>query len=395
MNMISKLLPALKKKLIIPALSVIVLAVFGGLIMYKVTEAEVVVSQNGEESTVKTRANTVEDLLEELGIEVSKYDELSYGKDDPIKSGMTIKYEKAKKVNVTIDDKTKEYYTTEKTLAEFFKEKEISISQYDQVSLNEQASIKEGMTVKVDRGFQVTLYDGGEEKKVWTTAETVAAFLDEQDIEIGKLDRVEPAKTEDVTKDNSIKITRVEKVTDVVEEKKDFSVKTRKDASLASGTRQIVEAGEEGIIEKKYEVTLENGKEVDRKLISEEVKKDSKQQVVALGTKKPEPKQLASRGDDDVAEVLYMQATGYNWDCATCSGTGYTATGINLRENPKVVAVDPSVIPLGTKVWVEGYGYAVAGDTGGAIKGNRIDLHMSKSAAVSYGIQRVKVKILK
>ena len=56
----------------------------------------------------------------------------------------------------------------------------------------------------------------------------------------------------------------------------------------------------------------------------------------------------------------------------------YTATGINLRSNPnlKVIAVDPSVIPLGSKVWVEGYGYAVAGDTGGAIKGNKIDLFM-------------------
>ena len=64
-----------------------------------------------------------------------------------------------------------------------------------------------------------------------------------------------------------------------------------------------------------------------------------------------------------------MTATAYTAYCNGCSGI--TTTGINLRANPnlKVIAVDPSVIPLGSKVWVEGYGYAVAGDTGGAIKG--------------------------
>ena len=71
-----------------------------------------------------------------------------------------------------------------------------------------------------------------------------------------------------------------------------------------------------------------------------------------------------------------MTATAYTAHCNGCSGI--TRTGINLRSNPnlKVIAVDPNIIPLGSKVWVEGYGYAVAGDTGGAIKGMKIDLHV-------------------
>jgi 3D (Asp-Asp-Asp) domain-containing protein len=61
-----------------------------------------------------------------------------------------------------------------------------------------------------------------------------------------------------------------------------------------------------------------------------------------------------------------------------------------------VIAVDPKVIPLGTKVYVEGYGEAVAGDTGGAIKGNKIDVHMStKQKATNWGVRTVKVQILK
>lgn len=92
---------------------------------------------------------------------------------------------------------------------------------------------------------------------------------------------------------------------------------------------------------------------------------------------------------------MTVTATAYTAYCAGCSGV--TATGINLRANPnqKVIAVDPSVIPLGSKVWVEGYGEAIAGDTGGAIKGNKIDVFIpSKDAALNWGRKTVKIKIL-
>jgi len=69
---------------------------------------------------------------------------------------------------------------------------------------------------------------------------------------------------------------------------------------------------------------------------------------------------------------------------------------LNKNPNAKVVAVDPSVIPLGSRVWVSGYGEAIAGDTGGAIKGNRIDLHFpTKDAAYAFGNGTVTVKVLK
>ena len=95
------------------------------------------------------------------------------------------------------------------------------------------------------------------------------------------------------------------------------------------------------------------------------------------------------------SKVIYMNSTAYTAFCSGCSGI--TATGINLRAHPdvKVVAVDPDVIPLGTKLYVEGYGYAVAGDTGGAINGNRIDIFMAdRSDALNWGRRTVKVKIL-
>lgn len=97
-----------------------------------------------------------------------------------------------------------------------------------------------------------------------------------------------------------------------------------------------------------------------------------------------------------VVKEFTVSASAYTASCKGCSGI--TKTGLNLKKNPglKVIAVDPKVIKLGTKVHVEGYGYAVAGDIGGAIKGKKIDVFIpSKSAALKWGRKNVKIKILK
>jgi 3D (Asp-Asp-Asp) domain-containing protein len=92
-------------------------------------------------------------------------------------------------------------------------------------------------------------------------------------------------------------------------------------------------------------------------------------------------------------EEMYVTATSYSPQ----SSGAITTLGYNIKANPnmKLIAVDPSVIPLGKKVWVEGYGVAIAGDTGGAIKGHIIDVLMPTSgAALSWGRKTVKIIIL-
>ncbi|WP_099158909.1 G5 and 3D domain-containing protein [Virgibacillus ndiopensis] len=395
MKIISKLLPASKKKLVISSIGVLALVVFSSLLLFEATKAEVDLTENGEKRTVKTHANTVGELLADLGIDVGKHDALSVNVDAKIEDGMKLNYEKAKQVIVSIDGKEKEYFTTLDTVGDFLADNKLSFSEHDEVSQERDDAIKDGLKVSVSLGFKVAINDGGNERKVWANGGTVKELIHKNNITLNELDKIKPAKDEKVTKDTKVKIVRVEKVTDVVEETVAFKTETKKDASLVKGKEKVLDEGKKGTVVKEYEVVMENGKEVSRELISEKVKEESENRVVAIGTKQPEPVvEQVSRSNDSNSKVLYMTATAFTADCGGCSG--HTATGVDLQANPnaKVVAVDPSVIPLGSKVWVEGYGYAIAADTGG-FSGNHIDVHVpTKADAYSFGRKNVKVKII-
>ncbi|MGN7476358.1 3D domain-containing protein [Solibacillus silvestris] len=175
-------------------------------------------------------------------------------------------------------------------------------------------------------------------------------------------------------------------------------------AFLFVGTSQAathtVKKGENlSILAKKYDTTV---KEL-MTLNDLETSKIQLKQVIKLpshiknkpAAEKKETKKSAT-DPSNVKKTIKMTATAYTANCKGC--TGVTKTGLNLRKNPslKVIAVDPKIIPLGSKVWVEGYGIAVAGDIGGAIKGNKIDIFVnSKSTATKWGRKQVTVKILK
>lgn len=146
----------------------------------------------------------------------------------------------------------------------------------------------------------------------------------------------------------------------------------------------------------KTKQVLENTEKLVHEMKAVEVKKKQAEEQAKVVQAKMENKQPSRSNTGSTIKTVYVTATAYTAYCNGCSGT--TATGIDLRKNPglKVIAVDPNVIPLGSKVHVEGYGYAIAGDTGGAIKGNKIDLFVpSQSKAMDYGKQKgIKVQIL-
>jgi uncharacterized protein YabE (DUF348 family) len=373
-------------------------AVFG-ILFYEGSKSTVALTLDGEQKEIRTHANTIQDILKELEISTRSEDYLYPSGSTKVTNNMKVVWEPAKQVEVSVGDQKKKIWTNADTVKELLSEKEIEIGEHDKVQPDLSKKITGDMKITIEEAFPLQLVEGGKKQKVWSTSTTVADFLKQQGIKLNKTDRVEPGLDTKVKANDVVNVVRVEKVTDVVEESTDFTVVSRKDSNLSKGKEEIVQEGEKGLVEKKYEIVKENGKEVSRKLVSEKVVKDSQDKIVNVGTKVLVAQ--VSRGNSSSASAesggreFYVSSTAYTASCNGCSG--YTATGINLKANPgiKVIAVDPSVIPLGTKVYVDGYGYAVAADTGGAIRGNKIDVFFSsKSDAYRWGRKTIKVKIL-
>ena len=126
----------------------------------------------------------------------------------------------------------------------------------------------------------------------------------------------------------------------------------------------------------------------------EQAENNSVQAANLVETEEPAPKEETAT-EEPAGKEITVAATAYTANCKGCSGI--TKTGVDLNANPdqKVIAVDPAVIPLGSKVHVEGYGYATAEDIGGGINGHEIDVFIPKqSDALEWGRKQVKVTII-
>ncbi|GIN84725.1 hypothetical protein J6TS2_11110 [Heyndrickxia sporothermodurans] len=164
-------------------------------------------------------------------------------------------------------------------------------------------------------------------------------------------------------------------------------------ASASSNTYTVKSGDSLWKISKKYKVSINQLKSWNH-LKSDQIRPNQKL-VISLPKKAAAAKKKVTAKKTKVVKQFTVSATAYTGSCKGCSGI--TATGINLKKNPKmkVISVDPKLIPLGSKVYVEGYGYAIAGDTGGAMKGKKIDVFIpSKKKALQWGRKTVKVKIL-
>lgn len=288
-----------------------------------------------------------------------------------------------KTVFLTQDDQTITVKTKSSCVADLLKEQGILLQEHDYLQPGLNDVLANNMTITIQKAKPVSLIIGGNSVQIETSAKLVKDVLIEAGVNLGHEDKVIPGLEEHVK--DQIQVTKVEKKLVTEEKKIDYSVEKRTDNNLYQGEQRIIQKGKNGLEQNTYRVTFEDGQEVSRELIEKKIIKEPVKQIVSMGSL-----QVASRSGNNLEfeQVIEMTATAY-------THTG-NMTATDIWPAPGIVAVDPKVIPLKTRLYIEGYGYATAMDTGGAIKGNRIDLFFNtKAEALKWGRKSVKVFILK
>lgn len=298
----------------------------------------------------------------------------------------------SKSVTITDNGKVTQYETTEVLVGEFLASNDIKLGQKDELSVELDTSITDEMEVEISRWApEVTLKLDNVIMKVVTNAFTIEEFIEEQGIAMGEADQVSPKPSMPIAEDMEIVIERHKTIIQTREADLPYDLKVESTADLKPGERQVKQAGVNGLVTRDFEVEYFGGKMIGEKQISSLILKQPQTEIVLEGTKNI-IKDASTGKSYQYKKVLNMEATAYTHG-PNDRWYGKTASGMPTFVG--MVAVDRNTIPLGTKLYVEGYGLAHAGDVGGAVKGNIIDLYMnSRQETRSWGRRQRKVYIL-
>ena len=292
------------------------------------------------------------------------------------------------------------FTTFKEVQSELLEEAALTLGEDDAITMTD---VKQEINIEIFRAFPVRVQANGEEVSVNVLKDTtVRETLDKAQVEYDSDDKFSAALDTMVTANMDITVVRCE--TKVLEETESipFDSETKKTDSLYKGVTKVEQEGEKGEKTLIYSVSYEDGVEVSRTLTDTVVTKEAKNKVTLVGTKKRAITSTSSYGRKMSKEELAgarcitVTATAYSSDC-----DGGARTCLGKTPCYGTVAVDPSVIPLGTKMYIVSpsgnyvYGYCFAGDTGGAIKGNKVDLFMNSSKECrNFGRRTMLVYIL-
>ena len=323
--------------------------------------------------------------------------------------------EKAKTVyEITLDDTTYTVESYSDEMEDVWDEAGLELSASDCVDTAENTK-KDTVEVSITHKQYVTVTCDGAAVSVLTDeGETVSDVLDQLNIELGKNDLLSADLDAEVESGDSIVINRV-KITYKKKTKSiPYSSKRVADPTMARGTEAVTQKGVKGKTVYTYELKSIDGGKPTSTLVKTKTT-DPVTEVTSYGTHVSAPslsslsqsRDYITNIDDEKNTITTVSGNTYTVKkTMTCSATAYTArpgsgTATGRRAQVGVIAVDPRVIPYGTRMYIQTssgsvlYGIAVAGDCGGAVKGNIIDLYFnSYSECCSFGRRNCTVYIL-
>lgn len=399
--------------------------------------------EDGEARPLSTTALTVAAFLSANQILLHEGDKLDPPAGNWLRNGEVVTIERARQVAIHADGETHVLLTTERLPANLLSMADIPLYPGDRllagglhVTPDDELPRSGPYSLQVKRAFPVTLSHGSKDETFTSSAGTIGQALWEQGISLRSGDVLDPPADTPLTgplhaellssrqitirsrdgririhspagtvgealvdaglplqgfdyslpppedpipPDGRIRVVRVEESVTMNVEPLPFETEYQPVADLDIDNRKIVEPGSYGLVAERVRVRLEDSQEVSRHVEAEFISQEPQSRVIGYGTKVVPLTVDTDAGPIQYWRALNMYAVSYN---PTSAGGTITASGLPLQKG--VAAVDPSYIPLGTRLYVPGYGQALAADTGGGVRGRMIDLGYSDSDYVSW-----------
>lgn len=377
----------------------------------------------------ETRADSVLEVLEELNITLDETDYVTPALSEDVPEDRLIRIERSHEVSLQIGyGQTEVIQTRERTVEDVLLRYGVTVRDGDTVYPSIRTAVTNGMTIRYQPVVVVNLIVGQDASTIYTMATDVAQLLREANVGVTERDTVLPDASTPIREGMTITVNTNRDVVQYESQLIPYDMVEEEDDTLEEGVKKTVQVGVPGLERTRYALTVENGTITNRTKTDVETLRKAMPQIIKVGTKKvTEPVTEPTTADesspfipeaeveiaeppktDDVldfssAKQLLVEATAYTnnpedtvtYDGRVLTRSGYDVTDTILFEGMRIIAVDPAIIPLGTRVYVEGIGMAIALDTGSAIKGQKIDIMMDeKEEAVTFGRKPLTIWVI-
>lgn len=346
----------------------------------------VLIRADGRSTTIWTRNLQAQAVLNEAEIPIHPGDEVRTLSCDqvvdipacgePEAPVLIIDVRRAVPVTLHEDGHTLRFTTTASTVGQALDQLGLTFYMADRVQPDLGQPISAGMHIYVQRSRPVTVEMDGKRIRTRTHRASVGEVLADLGIVLVGQDYTDPPPDAPLGEETTVRVIRVAEEFQIQQEPIPFQTRWQPDPDLEIDHRRVLQEGASGLLQRRWRVRYENGVEVSRTLEDEYVAVPPTDKIIGYGTKIIVRQLETPEGTVEYWRVIRMLATSYSASTAGISRSspyyGRTRLGLPMRRG--IVAVDPRVIPLGSQVYVPGYGIGLAADTGGAIKGRRIDL---------------------
>jgi uncharacterized protein YabE (DUF348 family) len=279
-------------------------------------------------------------------------------------------------IELRIDGVSSTIFSSAPTLAEALWENGLTLYEGDAIRPAPESRLSGPLQAEITRSRPLQIALAGGELSTRSAAVTVGQALAETGIALLGLDYSLPDSNQPLPSNGRVRVVRVLEVIQVEQEPLPFTTTYQPVDTLEIDQRSVVQAGAYGVSARRIRVRLEDGGEVARVVEGEWIAQQPQDQITGYGTQIQVRSVATDDGGLEYWRAVQMYATSYSASRAGVSldspSFGITASGKPLTKG--LVAIDRSLIPFGTRMYVSGYGFAEAADTGGGVKGRWIDL---------------------